>query len=44
MLRVKDIRVVGMGDCGMRRLRPTQAGDEPPRYICLPFRGLKFFE
>ena len=51
MLRVKDIRVVGMGDCGTRRLLPTQAGDEPlasrslrPRYIFLPPRGLKFFE
>ena len=33
MLDVKDIRVVGMGDCGMRRPRPTRAGDKPPRYI-----------
>ena len=44
VIGVKDIRVVGMGDCGMRRPRPTQAGDEPPRYIFLPLRGLRFFE
>ena len=40
MLSVKDIRVAGTGDCGMRRLLPTQAGDKllasrslRPRYI-----------
>ena len=51
VLSVKDIRVAGTGDCGMRRPLPTQAGDEPlasrslrPRYIFLPPRGLKFFE
>ena len=50
MLSVKDIRVAGTGDYGMRRPLPTQAGDEPlasrslrPRYIFLPPRGLKFF-
>ena len=35
-LGVKDVRVAGTGDCGMRRLRPTQAGDKPPRYILSP--------
>ena len=29
MLSVKDIRVAGAGDYGMRPLLPTQAGDEP---------------
>ena len=51
VLSVKDFQVVGTGDCRMRRLLPTQAGDKPlasrslrPRYIFLPSRGLKFFE
>ena len=42
VLSVKDIRVAGAGDYGMRPLLPTQAGDEPlasrslgPRYILL---------
>ena len=33
VLSVKDIRVGGTGDRGVRRLLPTQAGDKPPRYI-----------
>ena len=33
MLSVKDFQVAGAGDCRMRRLLPTQAGDKPPRYI-----------
>ena len=33
MLSVKDIRVAGTGNGPMRHLLPTQAGDEPPRYI-----------
>ena len=42
VLSVKDVRVAGAGDYGMRPLLPTQAGDEPlasrslrPRYILL---------
>jgi hypothetical protein len=37
VLSVKDIRVVEKGDCRMRRLLPTRAGDKPPRYI-FPYR------
>ena len=44
VLSVKYIRVAGTGDCGMRRLFPTQAGDKPPRYIFLPPSSLRFFE
>ena len=33
MVSVKDIRVAGTGDCGVRRMLPTRAGDKPPRYI-----------
>ena len=40
VLSVKDFQVAGAGDCRMRRLLPTQAGDKPlasrslrPRYI-----------
>ena len=36
VLRVKGFKVAGTGNCRMRRLLPTQAGDEPPRYIFLP--------
>ena len=39
VLDVKDIRVVGMGDCGT-----PHPGDKPPRYIFLPRRGLRFLE
>ena len=44
VLSVKDFRVAGTGNCRMRRLLPTQAGDKPPRYIFSPLRGLRFFE
>ena len=40
VLRVQGFQVTGAGDCRMRRLHPTQVGDEPlaprslrPRYI-----------
>ena len=33
VVSVKDIRVAGTGDCGVRRMLPTRAGDKPPRYI-----------
>ena len=33
MLSVKDSQVTGTGDCRIRRMLPTQARDEPQRYI-----------
>ena len=38
VLSLKDFQVAGTGDCRMRRQLPTQAGDEPLRYIFLSAR------
>ena len=38
VLSVKDFLVAETGDCRMRRLLPSQAGDKPQRYIfCLRY-------